>query len=60
MHNQDVDNCDATVCCAQYVSLTDWVAVVYTPLVTMFVPFERYQKLPDVVIPIFSPPQNFV
>lgn len=58
MHNQDVDNCDSTVCCAQYVSLNSWFAVVYAPLVSVFVTFEPYQKLPDVVIPIFIPPQN--
>jgi hypothetical protein len=57
-HDQDSDNCDSTVCCAEYVSLDSVITINYTPLVSVSIPSGQYQKLPPVVIPIFIPPQN--
>jgi hypothetical protein len=58
-HNQDADSCDSTVCCAACIQLNSGVTLVYTPLVSPFRLPERNQYLPQVVIPIFVPPQSF-
>jgi hypothetical protein len=57
-HNQDADNCDTTICCAEYINISSGITISYTPLVTALVVPERYQKLPIIVLPIFIPPQN--
>jgi hypothetical protein len=57
-HSQDSDDCDSTVCCAEYVSVDSVITINYSPLVTIDFPSRMYQKLPPVVIPIFIPPQN--
>jgi hypothetical protein len=57
-HNNDADNCESSVCCAEYVNPDSGVTLKYAPLVSVLVMTERYQKLPTVVIPIFIPPQN--
>lgn len=57
-HSQDSDNCDSTVCCAEYVSVDSFITINYLPLVTVNIPAGQYQKLSPVVLPIFIPPQN--
>ena len=57
-HIQDADSCDSTVCCAVYVNLNSEITVMYAPLVSVIDTHERYQELPNVVMPIFIPPQN--
>ncbi len=57
-HHQDADGCDLTVCCAEYINLHSGIAVIYAPLVSVIIPRERYQKLPNVIRPIFVPPQS--
>jgi hypothetical protein len=57
-HSQDADSCDSTVCCAEYTSPKSGISVVYLPLVSEIVVPQQYQKLPNVVIPIFVPPQS--
>ncbi len=59
-HNQDSDNCDSTFCCAVYVNLNTEITVVYAPLVSLIVTDDRYQQLPNIVSPIFVPPQSLV
>lgn len=56
--HQDADNCDLTVCCAEYVNVNATSTVVYLPLVTDHVLHEREHRLPEIVMPIFIPPQN--
>jgi hypothetical protein len=57
-HNHDSDNCDSTVCCAVCLHQFNDTLVNYTPSVSVTIPPEKYQHLPDVVMPIFIPPQN--
>ena len=57
-HNQDVDVSDSTICCEENVYLNSLITVIYAPLVSVIVLPERYQELPNVVIPIFVPPQS--
>jgi hypothetical protein len=57
-HNHDADDCDSSVCCAEYVTMDSEITVKFAPLVSALVTTERYQKLPTVVMPIFIPPQN--
>jgi hypothetical protein len=57
-HNQDSDSCDSTLCCADAVIPFSVISPNYTPIVSVYESPERYQHLPDVVIPIFIPPQN--
>ena len=57
-HSQDADNCDSTFCCAAYLHDVTKATVIYLPLVSVFFPSERSQKLPKIVIPIFIPPQK--
>lgn len=57
-NSQDADNCDSTTCCAEYTSKNALLNVIYQPLVSVNLPPKRYQKLPEVVIPIFVPPQS--
>ena len=56
--NQDLDSCDTTVCCEENICHTSGINVVYAPLVLVISMFSRYQELPNVVIPIFVPPQS--
>lgn len=56
-HNQNADNCDLTVCCAEYVNSIDSIGAAYDPLVSVFATPERESMLPKIVMPIFIPPQ---
>lgn len=58
-HNQDSDSCDSTVCCAECIQLHSGITLTYAPLVSVLRVPERHQNLPQVVIPIFVPPQSF-
>jgi hypothetical protein len=57
-HTHDSDNCDSTLCCADAVIPFSEITLTYAPIVSVYVVPERYQRLPNVVIPIFLPPQN--
>ncbi|MEI6704308.1 MAG: hypothetical protein WCL71_12355 [Deltaproteobacteria bacterium] len=57
-HNQDADICDSTVCYEESIKPSTGITVIYTPLVSVIAPPERYTKLLKVVMPIFVPPQN--
>ena len=58
-HNHDADSCDTTVCCAECLHMETGITLVYAPLVLPFRLPERKHYLPQVVIPIFVPPQSF-
>ena len=57
-HNHDADSCDTTVCCAECLHMGCGITLVYAPLVSPFRVPEPNQYLPQVVIPIFVPPQS--
>lgn len=56
-HNHDSDSCDFNVCCAVYIDLRS-VTLNYEPLVSTIVTPEWYQKMQEIVLPIFVPPQS--
>ena len=58
-HNQDADSCDTMVCCAECLHMKSGITLIYAPLVLPFHLPERNHYLPQVVIPIFVPPQSF-
>ncbi|MFZ4856947.1 MAG: hypothetical protein ACOYL3_11170 [Desulfuromonadaceae bacterium] len=57
-HNRDADSCDTTVCCAECLHIRSGITLIYAPLVSPFRLPERNHYLPQVVIPIFVPPQS--
>ena len=57
-HDQDADSCDTTVCCAVCLHSASRITLIYAPLVSELRIPERHQNLPQVVIPIFVPPQR--
>jgi hypothetical protein len=57
-HDQDADSCDTTVCCAECLHSLSGITLVYAPSVSELRIPERHQNLPQVVIPIFVPPQS--
>lgn len=57
-HNHDQDNCDSSVCCAEYVNMNDRTIVVYSPVISKLAPFEKHQQLPDIVASIYIPPRH--
>lgn len=56
--SQDADRCDSTLCCGECICQNSGITVSYAPLVSVIVTSERHQILPNIVIPIFVPPQN--
>ncbi len=51
--------CDASCsCCSCFAPLPQGVTIDFIPVVTSMIPFERFQTLPQVYLPIFVPPQN--
>lgn len=56
--HHDSDNCDSTVCCAEYIGQSFSTTVAYAPIISVTAAPEQFKKLPRVVIPIFIPPQN--
>lgn len=56
----DVDDCDSTCCCAGYSPARSMQSSDYAPSITRYLVFEQLYMLPQVVIPIDIPPQNFV
>lgn len=59
-HNQDADNCDLTVCCAEYLNYSNKYLVAYKPFISVTVTIEQSHELSKVVFPIYVPPQNLV
>lgn len=57
-HSQDSDNCDSTVCCADSGIQLTGIFASYAPVVSEIVTTESYQRLPAIVMPIITPPQN--
>jgi len=56
--NHDSDSCDSTVCCALYLDYNSDVTITYSPLVSIIVTPDWHQKLQNIVLPIFVPPQS--
>lgn len=57
--HHDSDNCDSTVCCAEFIGQSFTASIVYAPVISVASTPEQFKRLPRVVIPIFIPPQNF-
>jgi hypothetical protein len=57
-HGQDNDNCESSICCADYTVQLPEIMLSYAPLISSFVLIEQYHKLPLIILPIFIPPQN--
>lgn len=57
-HNQDADGCDTTVCCAEYIDFIPGITLTYAPFISELRVSGRNHYLPQVVIPIFVPPQS--
>lgn len=60
-HSQShqTDSCDTSVCCGAYLITSFAFGALYAPLVVTTVTPEQYKMLPEVVMPIIVPPQNY-
>ena len=55
----DMDHCDSCLHCACHAPLMQFVTLLsYAPSLSLLNPGERSNQLPEVYLPIFSPPQN--
>ena len=57
-YDHDADSCDTAVCCAECLYSTSGITLIYAPLVSELLIPERHENLPQIVIPIFVPPQS--
>jgi hypothetical protein len=56
-HSQDVDSCGSHDCGDDCIKLSSAITVIYAPLVVETRKPERNHDVPNVVMPIFIPPQ---